>query len=109
MSASAAARKIDWASVASKLKPETGGAINSFRSRHAALQKQVSDLKEQLQPINFANYESVLKNTSVVAEAKKSISSFKPASYPLEEQLKSIEASRVKAVRSLWRFWLLPL
>jgi hypothetical protein len=91
-------RKIDWASVASKLKPETSASINSFRARHAALQKQVADLKDQLQPLNFSHYESVIKNSSVVFEAKKSLSSFKPAAYPLEEQVKSIEASRTKAV-----------
>lgn len=97
-SASAAVRKIDWVSVGSKLKPETAAGISAFRSRHAALQKQVADLKEQLKPISFENYENILKNISVVSSAKQAISTFKAASYPLEEQLKSIEASRVKAV-----------
>ena len=91
-------RKVDWSSLAGKLKPETVSAIQAFRGRQAALQKQVSDLKEQLSPINYSQYESVLKNTSVVAEAKKSLSAFKPSPYPLKEQLANIEASRVKAV-----------
>ena len=100
----ATVRKIDWAFISSKLKPETAGAINSFRARHAALQKQVADLKDQLQPVNFSNYEGVIKNSSVVSEAKKSLSSFKPIAYPIDEQLKSIEASRTKAVRFRYNF-----
>jgi F-type H+-transporting ATPase subunit d len=89
--------KIDWSKIASKLKPETMGSVNAFRSRHAAVLKTVTDLKEQEGAINFQNYTS-LKNQQVVNEAKKALDGFKPAQFDLSKQLDIIEKARVEDV-----------
>ncbi|KAI8896167.1 hypothetical protein BC833DRAFT_615421 [Globomyces pollinis-pini] len=91
-------QKVDWLAVANKLRPETAAAITSFRSRHAAILKTVTELRElDAQKINFDNYKN-LKNQSVLAEAKKSLDSYKPVVYDVSAQIKVIEAERLKAI-----------
>jgi hypothetical protein len=50
--------------------------------------------------VDFAHYRSVLKNQAVVDEIEKRFKAFKPATYDLSRQLKSIEAFEVEAVRN---------
>jgi F-type H+-transporting ATPase subunit d len=94
----ASAIKVDFASLSSKLRPETVAALNGFRRRHADLTKTLGDLKEQSTAIDFAHYRKVLTNKQIVADAEKAFSSFKPATYDLTEQLRIIEGQEAKAV-----------
>ena len=98
MSVKSAAARIDWSGLSSKLRPETVASLAVFRRRHAELNKAVADLREQDIEIDFKHYTSVLKNKKVVAEAQKSISSFKPSSFDLAQQLKVIKEQEQKAV-----------
>lgn len=92
------AAKIDWSALQNKLRPDTVTKIQAFRSRHAAILKQVTELREQNQALNFEQY-SVLKNQQVVSEAKKSLDAFKVHKYDLNAQLKIIEQEKAKAVK----------
>jgi F-type H+-transporting ATPase subunit d len=92
--------KIDWAKLATKLKPETMAQVNAFRSRHVALLKQVAELKEQENGIKFDNYKS-LKNQAVVSEAKKALESFQPAKFDLTKQLEVIESAKKEDVKKV--------
>ncbi|KAI8921512.1 hypothetical protein BC831DRAFT_476852 [Entophlyctis helioformis] len=96
--AASAARTIDWTALSAKLKPETVAAVSAFRRRHADLTKTVAELREQLAPIDFARYRSVLKNSRIVDEAERAAKAFRPASYDLTEQLRIIKEQETKAV-----------
>jgi F-type H+-transporting ATPase subunit d len=93
-------KKVDWAAISNKLRPDTAKAITAFRSRHTALLKQVSELREQQAAINFDQY-SVLKNQQVVTEAKKALANFQAQKYDLKQQLDIIEKEKQKAVMEL--------
>lgn len=90
-------RKVDFVKLQQKLKPETWASVQSFRTRHAQLQKSLNELKDSSAEINFDAYK-VLKNQSVVEEAKKALSSQKILKFHSEKQLKEIEKAREAAV-----------
>ncbi|TPX31533.1 hypothetical protein SmJEL517_g05151 [Synchytrium microbalum] len=98
MAAKAVAAAVNWASVSSKLKPETVAALNAFRRRHTDLTKQVTELREAQVTIDFEAYRRVLKNKKVVSEAEKAFKNFSPATIDLSEQLKNIEKQEVLAI-----------
>lgn len=95
--ASSATARIDWTSLATKLKPETMASLNGFRRRHADLSKKLIELKESSVTVDLSGYQ--LKNTKVIAEATKALSAFKPATYDLKERLDFIQKQETKAVR----------
>ncbi|KAJ3129562.1 ATP synthase d subunit [Nowakowskiella sp. JEL0407] len=92
------ASQINWSALSAKLKPDTVLALTNFHRRHQELSKQILELKEQKTSIDFAHYKSILSNKAIVDEAEKALSSFKPASYDLTEQIRIIEEQEVKAV-----------
>lgn len=57
-------------------------------------------LSELPTTVDFAHYRSVLKNQAIVDEIEKRFTSFKPATYDLNRQLKAIEAFEVEAIRN---------
>lgn len=57
-------------------------------------------LSEQPQTVDFSQYRSVLKNQAVIDEIEKRFVAFKPATYDLGRQLKSIDAFEVEAVKN---------
>lgn len=57
-------------------------------------------LSEQPAEVDFAHYRSILKNQAIVDEIEKRFTSFKPATYDLNRQLKAIEAFEVEAIKN---------
>ncbi|KAI8813623.1 hypothetical protein BJ742DRAFT_788959 [Cladochytrium replicatum] len=94
----AAAKKIDWSAVTTKLKPETVASLNAFRRRQQELQKTVQELKDHQTSIDFDAYRRVLSNKGIVDEAQKAFAAFKPATYDVTEQVRIIEQHEAKAV-----------
>ena len=101
-----AASRIDFASLATQLRPETANVLNAFRRKHAELSKQLADLKESPTTIDLATYKG-LKNQKVLAEAKKAMESFKPASIDLSKQLQVIKTQETAAVCLLYHEYLI--
>ncbi|KAF9583107.1 ATP synthase d subunit [Lunasporangiospora selenospora] len=96
----AAAAHIDWTKLSTSLglKAETVAALTAFRKRNEEARRILSDLKEQKTAVDFAQYRKVLKNQAIVDEIEKSFKSFKPTTYDVQTQIKSIEAVEVKAL-----------
>ncbi|KAF9434725.1 ATP synthase d subunit [Entomortierella beljakovae] len=96
----AAAAHIDWTKLSTSLglKTETVAALTAFRKRNEEARRVLGDLKEQKTAVDFAHYRKVLKNQAVVDELEKSFKAFKPTSYDVQAQIKSIEAVESKAL-----------
>ncbi|KAG0293720.1 ATP synthase d subunit [Dissophora globulifera] len=96
----AAAAHIDWTklSISLGLKPETVAALSAFRKRNEEARRVLTDLQEQKTSVDFAHYRKVLKNQAVVDELERSFKAFKPATYDVQAQIKSIEAVEAKAL-----------
>ncbi|KAF9990020.1 ATP synthase d subunit [Mortierella antarctica] len=96
----AAAAHIDWTKLSTSLglKTETVAALSAFRKRNEEARRVLSDLKEQKTAVDFAHYRKVLKNQAVIDEVEKSFKAFKPTSYDVQAQIKSIEAVESKAL-----------
>ena len=97
-----AAAKVDFASLSTKLRPETVVSLNAFRRKHSELVKELSDLKEASVSIDFKAY-SGLSNQKVVSEAQKALSSFKPAKLDLNKNLSIIKTQEAAAVFTFFR------
>jgi len=98
--AKSAAAHIDWTKLSTSLglKTETVAALSAFRKRNEEARRVLTDLKEQKTSVDFAHYRKVLKNQAVVDEVEKAFQSFKPTSYDVQAQIKSIDAVEAKAV-----------
>ncbi|KAG0239187.1 ATP synthase d subunit [Actinomortierella wolfii] len=97
--AKSAANAIDWSRLANiGLKKETVAALTAFRKRNEEARRILADLKEQKTTVDFAHYRQVLKNQAVVDEVEKAFKSFKPTTYDVSAQIKSIEAVEAKAL-----------
>ncbi|KAG0056015.1 ATP synthase d subunit [Gryganskiella cystojenkinii] len=98
--AKSAAAHIDWTKLSTSLglKTETVAALSAFRKRNEEARRVLSDLKEQKTAVDFAHYRKVLKNQAVIDEVEKAFASFKPTSYDVKAQIKSIEAVESKAL-----------
>ncbi|KAG0365710.1 hypothetical protein BC939DRAFT_434554 [Gamsiella multidivaricata] len=96
----AAAIHIDWTKLSTSLglKTETVAALAAFRKRNEEARRVLTDLREQKTAVDFAHYRKVLKNQAVVDELEKSFKSFKPTSYDVKAQIKSIETVEAKAL-----------
>lgn len=99
--AKAAAAHIDWTKLTTSLglKTETVTALGAFRKRNEEARRVLNELKEQKTAVDFAHYRKVLKNQAVIDDLEKTFKSFKPTSYDVKAQIKSIEAVETKAVR----------
>ncbi|KAF9934000.1 ATP synthase d subunit [Linnemannia zychae] len=100
MSIKAAATHIDWTKLSTSLglKTETVAALGAFRKRNEEAHRVLADLQEQKTAVDFAHYRKVLKNQAIVDEVEKAFKSFKPTSYDVQAQIKSIEAVEAKAL-----------
>ncbi|KAF9950863.1 ATP synthase d subunit [Mortierella alpina] len=96
----AAAAHIDWTKLSTSLglKTETVAALSAFRKRNEEARRVLSDLKEQKTAVDFAHYRKVLKNQAVIDQVEKSFKAFKPTSYDVQAQIKSIETVEAKAL-----------
>lgn len=94
--------KLDWAKITTTLKltGNTAASLQAFRKRHDAAQKKVYDLSKQSTEIDFSHYRSVLKNQEVVNEIEKAYKAFKPVTYDVNKQIKTIETFEAKALEN---------
>lgn len=97
-----AAAKIDWARIGPQLglKGNTLNSLLSFKKRNDDARRRVQSLSEHPTTVDFASYRSILKNTSVIDEMEKQLSSFQPKKYDVNRQLKAIDAFEAQAVKS---------
>ncbi|KAF2155623.1 ATP synthase D chain, mitochondrial [Myriangium duriaei CBS 260.36] len=100
--ARSAASKIDWARLGPQLglKGATLNALTSFKKRNDDARRRVQILSEQPTTVDFQHYRSILKNTAVIDEMEKQLSSFQPKKYDVDRQIKAIEAFEAQAVKS---------
>jgi F-type H+-transporting ATPase subunit d len=94
----AATKTLDWTKLSVSLPQETVVSLQAFRKRNDEVKRVLGELKEQTTSVDFAQYRKVLKNQSVVDQAEKAVSGFKPVAYNLEAQLNAINQFESKAV-----------
>ncbi|KAK3807170.1 MAG: hypothetical protein JOS17DRAFT_766854 [Linnemannia elongata] len=96
----AAATHIDWTKLSTSLglKTETVAALGAFRKRNEEARRVLSDLQDQKTAVDFAHYRKVLKNQAIIDEVEKAHKAFKPSTYDVKAQIKSIEAVEAKAL-----------
>ena len=97
-----AASKIDWARLGPQLglKGATLNSLVAFKKRNDDARRKVQLLSEQPTTVDFKHYRSILKNTAVIDEMEKQLSSFQPKKYDVARQLKAIDAFEAQAVKS---------
>ncbi|CUS10632.1 unnamed protein product [Tuber aestivum] len=97
-----AALKINWVQIATSLglKGQTVASLQAFKKRNEDVRRKVAILSETPQEVDFNHYRAILKNQAVVDEIEKAYTSFKPATYDLNKQLKTIEAFEAEAVKN---------
>jgi hypothetical protein len=74
--------------------------LQAFKKRNDDARRKLQVLQEQPTTVDFAQYRSLLKNQAVVDEIEKRFTAFKPATYDVNRQLKSIEAFEVEAIKN---------
>jgi F-type H+-transporting ATPase subunit d len=94
----AAAKTIDWTKLSTSLPQETVVSLQAFRKRNDEVKRVLAELKDQSTAVDFAHYRKVLKNQTVVEQAEKAVSGFKPVAFNLDAQLNAIDQFENKAV-----------
>lgn len=102
MAARAAATKVDWNAVTTKLglSSNTLASLSAFRKRNTDARDKINALESQRQTVDFDFYRGLLKNQSIVDEIEKAHKSFKPSTYDVAGQIKAIEQFEAKAVEN---------
>ena len=97
-----AALKLDWTKISTSpgLKGQTASALAAFKKRNDDARRRVNLLSAAPQSVDFQRYRDSLKNTAVVDEIEGHFKTFRPKTYDVERQVKSIEAFEVQAVKS---------
>ncbi|RUP06754.1 hypothetical protein BC936DRAFT_140281 [Jimgerdemannia flammicorona] len=96
----AVTKQIDWSklTVNLRLSKDTVASLSAFRKRNDEARRVLADLKEQRTDVDFAHFRSVLKNKAIVDEAERAFRNFKPVTYDVATQIKTIEQFETKAV-----------
>ncbi|CAD1808768.1 ATP synthase subunit d, mitochondrial [Candida parapsilosis] len=97
-----AAKKVDFAKLIKSLglTGSTAASLTAFKKRHEEAKKQYIDLSSQSTEVDFNRYRQILKNSKVVDEIEKAVSSFKPVTIDVSKNLKNIEIFEQKAVEN---------
>lgn len=97
-----AALKVDWAKITTSLglRGQTAASLQAFKKRNDDARRKLQQLSELPTTVDFAAYRSILKNQAIVNEIEKRFTSFKPATYDVNRQLKAIEAFEVEAIKN---------
>ncbi|RFU29390.1 hypothetical protein B7463_g6981, partial [Scytalidium lignicola] len=97
-----AALKLDWAKVTQSLglRGQTAASLQAFKKRNEDARRRVQQLSELPSTVDFTHYRSILKNQAVVDEIEKHFSTFKPATYDVDRQIKAIEAFESQAIKN---------
>lgn len=72
----------------------------SFKKRNDEAKRQLYELNKQPTEVDFQYYRNTLKDQKIVDQIEQSFKSFKPVSYDVSKQLKTIEAFESKAVEN---------
>ncbi|KPI40812.1 ATP synthase subunit d, mitochondrial [Cyphellophora attinorum] len=101
-SAGRAAAKLDWTKLPTQLslRGSTATSLSNFKKRNDDARRRVQQLQDQPTSVDFSYYRSVLKNTAVIDEIESYFKSFKPKTYDVEKQVRSIEAFEQVAVKN---------
>ncbi|CAG8977225.1 hypothetical protein HYALB_00007921 [Hymenoscyphus albidus] len=102
MAARSAALKLDWAKVTTSLglKGQTAASLQAFKKRNEDARRRVQQLSELPSKVDFAHYRATLKNQAVIDEIEKHFSTFKPATYDVNRQIKAIETFEAQALKN---------
>lgn len=94
--------KLDWAKIISTLglTGSTASSLQAFRKRHDDAIKKLYELNSQSTEVDFSQYRSVLKNQKIVDDIEQAFKKFKPVTYDVSKQLKTIEAFEAKALEN---------
>ncbi|KAK6462335.1 ATP synthase d subunit [Scheffersomyces coipomensis] len=94
--------KLDWTKVISSLglTGSTAASLTAFKKRNDEAKKEYLTLTSQSTEVNFNHYKSILKNSKVVEEIEKSVTSFRPVVYDVSKNLKNIEIFEEKAIEN---------
>ena len=97
-----AAKKVDFAKLIKSLglTGSTAASLTAFKKRHEEAKKQYIDWSSQSTEVDFNRYRQILKNSKVVDEIEKAVSSFKPVTIDVSKNLKNIEIFEQKAVEN---------
>jgi hypothetical protein len=97
-----AAAKLDWTKLPTQLslRGSTATSLSNFKKRNDDARRRVQQLQDQPTSVDFSYYRSVLKNTAVIDEIESYFKSFKPKTYDVEKQVRSIEAFEQVAVKN---------
>ncbi|KAI9480602.1 MAG: hypothetical protein EXX96DRAFT_600398 [Benjaminiella poitrasii] len=98
MASSVRAAAINWSKLSVNLPQETIVSLQAFRKRNDEVKRVLAELKQQPTTVDFSHYRKVLKNQSIIDQAEKAISGFKPVAYNLDAQLNAINQFETKAV-----------
>ncbi|KAI3405864.1 ATP7 [Candida oxycetoniae] len=96
------AKKVDFNKIIKSLglTGSTAASLQAFKKRYDEAKKNYIDLQAQTTEIDFNHYRSVLKNSKVVDEIEKAVTSFKPVTLDLSKNLKNIEIYEQKAIEN---------
>ncbi|KAJ7367857.1 ATP synthase d subunit [Mycena olivaceomarginata] len=102
MASKAAVAAVDFTRIYTTLGlgKETVAALQAFRKRHSEAQRLAQQYAAEPTTVDLAHYRAVLRNQSVVDEAEKLLTGFKPVTYDVNAHVKAIEAFEAKAVAS---------
>ncbi|KAF3916026.1 hypothetical protein AA313_de0205554 [Arthrobotrys entomopaga] len=97
-----AAVKVDWTRIITSLslKGTTVSQLQAFKKRNEEARRKVNQLRDQATEIDFAQYRSLLKNQAVIDEIEKEYKVFKPVTYDVSKQIKSIESFEAEAIKN---------
>ncbi|WFD20788.1 ATP synthase d subunit [Malassezia caprae] len=94
------AAAIDFSKILSSgIGKETQAQIVAFRKRADEARRALANLQNQPTSVDLSHYKNVLKNQSVVSQAEKILSEFKPVTYDVNAQVKAIESFEATAVK----------
>ncbi|ETN37718.1 uncharacterized protein HMPREF1541_07341 [Cyphellophora europaea CBS 101466] len=97
-----AAAKLDWTKLPTQLslRGSTASSLNNFKKRNDEARRRLTVLQDQPTSVDFGYYRSVLKNTAVIDEIEQYFKTFKPKTYDVDKQVRSIEAFEQVAIKN---------
>merc|ERR1712169_120141 len=97
-----AAAKLDWSKLPTQLslRGSTASSLSNFKKRNDDARRRLQVLQDQPTSVDFGYYRSILKNTAVIDEIEQYFKTFKPKTYDVDKQVRSIEAFEQVAIKN---------
>ena len=94
--------KLDWSKLQTSLglRGSTATSLAAFKKRNDDARRKLQVLQDQPQNVDFGYYRSLLKNSAVIDEIENHFKSFKPKTYDVNKQIKSIESFEQVAMKN---------